>query len=159
MSRRIPLTKGKEAIVDDDMFSFLMQWRWYCSTTNRAVRTEGDGKNQKTIFMHRVIMNTPPGMETDHQSLNTLDNRRENLRNCTRAQNSANKNRYSTNTSGFKGVSWSKNMKKWKAQITVNYKNTVLGHFDKIEDAARAYDEAAKERFGAFARGNEGANV
>jgi len=128
---------------------------WYCSTQNRAVRTEGDGKNQRMIYMHRVIMNAPPETETDHINMNSLDNRRENLRLCTRAENSANKKKYSTNTSGYKGVTWCKATKKWKAQITVNYKNKVLGYFQNILDAARAYNEAAKEEFGNFSNVNE----
>ena len=107
------------------------------------------------IYMHRVVMNTPDGMETDHISMNTLDNRRENLRQCTRAENSANKKKYSTNTSGYKGVTWHKAANKWRAQITINYKNHILGQFDKIEDAAKAYNEAAKNRLGEFARLNE----
>lgn len=153
--KEIPLTKGKVAIVDDDMYEYLMQWKWYCSTQNRAVRTTGDGKNQKMIYMHREILKTPDGMETDHVSMDTLDNRRENLRISTRAQNSANKKKYSTNTSGYKGVSWDKRARKWIAQITINYKNRRLGHFDNPESAAKAYMDAAKEGFGSFARGNE----
>lgn len=152
--KTIPLTKGKVALVDDDVFEYLSQWKWYCSTENRAVRTTGDGQNQKMIYMHREIMNAPAGIEVDHRSLNTLDNQRDNLRLSTRSQNSANKKKYSTNKSGYKGVSWSKGMKKWCAQITVNYKNICLGYFDDPVDAAKAYDSAAKERFGDFARGN-----
>jgi len=158
-TKQIPLTKGKFATVDDDMYEYLMQWKWYCSTSGRAVRTERHGKNQIMIYMHRVIAKTPEGMECDHKNMNPLYNCRENLRNCSRSENSANKNKYSTNTSGYKGVTWSKGMRKWKAQITVNYKNTVIGYFEKIEDAVNAYNEAAKERFGNFSRVNEVFNV
>lgn len=153
--KTITLTKGKVAIVDDEMFDYLSQWKWYCSTQNRAVRTVGHGKEQKMIYMHRVVLGDLAGVEVDHVNMNSLDNRKENLRYCTRAENSANKKKYSTNTSGYKGVSWSKGMKKWVAQITVNYKNTRIGYFDDPEEAAEAYNEVSASHFGLFARGNQ----
>lgn len=150
----IPLTKGKEAIVDDDIFLYLMQWRWYCSTQNRAVRTTGDGKDQKMIYMHRVVMGDPEGMEIDHINMDSLDNRRENLRVCTRAENSANKKKYSTNTSGYKGVTRNRKSGRWIARITINYVNIHLGSFDSAKEAAKAYNEASEKYHGEYSRAN-----
>jgi hypothetical protein len=79
------------------------------------------------------------------------DNRIENLREATNAQNGANQGKPSTNTSGYKGVHWDKCNKKWVAQIRVNRKATHLGYFTNIEDAAATYQAAARQYFGEFA--------
>src|SRR3990167_9749261 len=92
----IRLNKGQSAIVDDDVFDYLNQWKWYFNNQGYAVRRpyiKGSGrKNQKcmTIHMHRLVNNTPNGMQTDHINRNKLDNRRENLRNVTDQQNKFN---------------------------------------------------------------------
>ncbi len=154
--KEIPLTRGKVAIVDDDMHEYLMQWKWHISHNGYAVRTSSRvfGK-QKRIPMHRAIMNPPDGMLVDHINSNRkLDNRRENLRICTRAQNVCNTKLSKKNTSGFKGVNWHKRAKKWQAMVQKNNKNFFAGYFDDPEDAAHAYDEKARELHGEFASTN-----
>ena len=150
MSKIIPLTQGKEAIVDDEDYEWLSQWKWFISKRKYASRHFGD----KLMYMHRMIMNTPSGMETDHINGNELDNRRENLRICTRKENARNIKYNSNNTSGYKGVVWDKRNKKWRAQISYDKINKTLGRFENILDAVLAYDTAAKELFGAFAKTN-----
>jgi hypothetical protein len=109
------------------------------------------------LAIHHVILGVSFTKlhEVDHRDGNKLDNRKNNLRIGNRSQNSANKKLYCTNTSGFKGVTYCKQNCKWRAQITVNYKNKNLGYFTDILDAARAYNTAAKSAFGEFARLNE----
>lgn len=155
MTKRIGLTQGKFALVDDDDYEWLMQWKWHYSNTGYAVRNSPyvNGK-RKTISMHREIMKTPDYMDTDHRDLKRLNNQRYNLRVCTRSQNCQNKFRSSKNTSGYKGVVWHKKLEKWQAQIQRTKKNTHLGYFDTPEEAAYAYDVAARKRFGEFARLN-----
>jgi hypothetical protein len=154
--REIPLTKGKVAIVDDKDYEWLSQYNWCYSTggtpPHRGYASRGvfrGGKNTMT-FMHREIMNTPKGMQTDHINGDPLDNRRENLRICNASQNKANVGLIRINTSGYKGVSWMKEKKKWRAFIGGG-KFHHIGLFVDPREAARAYDSAAKELFGEFA--------
>lgn len=157
----IKISKGKETIVDDDMFKFLNQWTWHCNPYGYAVRTQyeiGSGsknKRTKAIFMHRLIMNTPNDKVIDHINHNPLDNRRSNLRICSRTENQRNMKLISiSNKSGYKGVSWSKPTKSWVAQIQINKKQTNLGRYLDIKEAARAYNKAAIKYFGEFANIN-----
>lgn len=89
----------------------------------------------------------------DHKNTVRSDNSWTNLREATNAQNLGNRPANRNNTSGYKGVTWNKQVRKWKAQITLNGKNTVLGGFEKPEDAHKAYLVAAKHHFGEFAKG------
>lgn len=152
MSKEIQLTRGKVAIVDDEDFEYLNQWKWQAepySQTYRASRTQKTGfTKKKKIYMHRVIMNCPDNMVVDHKNHIALDNRKDNLRIATREQNS--KNIMSTKSrSGFKGVV--KQGNKYRARIGVNNRKLYLGLFDTPEDAAKAYDIKAIEVFGEFA--------
>lgn len=152
--RLIPLTQGQNAIVDVEDFEWLSQWNWCArrkpSTgkfyAGRGVRIKNKAQ---IIAMHAVILEFPGG---DHKNRNTLDNRRENLRKCTLAQNGRNRGRQRNNKSGFKGVCWDGG---WRATIRINGKIKHLGRFESPKDAARAYNEAAKKHYGEFAYLNE----
>jgi hypothetical protein len=93
-----------------------------------------------------------PTLDVEHKDLNPLNNRWDNLRLATRSQNMANIKVTRRSKSGVKGVFWDKARYKWGAYITHNYKVRNLGRYDKIEDAKAAYDKAARELFGEFAR-------
>jgi hypothetical protein len=99
--------------------------------------------------MHNVIMGVKG---IDHANGNGLDNRRSNLRPFTGAQNHWNSGISRTNWSGHKGVGWNKAEGKWRARIQANGKRLFLGYFDTAEDAGHAYDAAARELHGEFAR-------
>ena len=150
--RQIPLTRGQFAIVDAADYEWLSRYRWTCRGGEPyAARLDG----RKIIWMHREIMQTPPGMICDHINGVTLNNRRCNLRNCTRAQNLQNSCKcYHDATSRYKGVHWDKRHRKWRAEIASHGKHYWLGYFDSEIDAALAYDRKARELFGPFARLN-----
>lgn len=169
-SAMIYLTKGKWAIVDADkwaivdadMYDFLNKWKWFY-TSGYAARHQHIGyfngkKKTKRIYMHRAIMNTPDGMDTDHREPgHTLDNRRRNLRICTTSQNLRNSVSRRGSSSKYKGVSWDKRRNKWVAQISIEGRAINLGRFTLEEDAAQAYNFAAVEHFGEFSRLNHAA--
>lgn len=154
--KSIPLTQGKCALVDDEDYEYLNQWKWYADrarNTFYAERMEG-WPLRKVVRMHAVIMKTPDGMKTDHKDGNGLNNQRYNLRNCTHPENMRNRVKGTNNTIGFKGVILRKDRQKYKAEIMVNKKHIYLGLFATPEEAARAYDEGAKKYFGEFANLN-----
>lgn len=161
MTREIPLSQGKVALVDDADFDWLNQWKWSASRQGRphsfpqwrAVRCVGPKKGPKhLILMHRLIMNAPTGATVDHINGDPLDNRRKNLRICPQGKQSLNRpgNRTGRKTSRFKGVYWQKDIGRWRARFRLAY----LGTFINEMDAARAYDAAAKNFDPEFARLN-----
>lgn len=137
------------ALVDDEDFEWLNQWKWHISN-EYATRQE----KRKNILLHRIILNTPQGMYTDHINGNGLDNRRNNLRVCTRSENQMNRKLQKNNTSGYKGISWNKRKERWAVRIYLNSEGFFLGYFNNKIKAATAYNQKAKELFGEFARLN-----
>lgn len=144
------LSKGYETIIDDDDYKYLNRFSWYYAH-GYAVRTIYDSGKPYQLRMHRLIIDTPDGLDTDHINGNRLDNRKINLRTATRSQNVANTFVKKQNKSGYKGVSWKKSNKKWCAQIMYNNKVYHIGLFTDIKKAAKAYNNAAKKYFGEYA--------
>ena len=112
-----------------------------------AVRGEMKNKKSTMTLMHRSIMKAPTGMEVDHINGNRLDNRKENLRICTHAQNCYN---YKNKGNSTKGVHWEKHANKWRARIRYNGQKIHLGYFKSQKDALDAYNSAAKKYHGEF---------
>jgi hypothetical protein len=148
--RRIPLTRGLFAIVDAEDYPRLSRYTWFAEGTDKncyAVHKE----NGRSIKMHRQIMNAPDNLVVDHIDHNGLNNRKENLRVCTFAENCRNLRSSRHKSSKFKGVHWNKRCKKWAAQIACENKKYHLGYFTDEHVAAKAYDRAAKKYHGEFA--------
>lgn len=151
--------QGHFALVDDEDFAWLDQWKW-CYKEGYVARTEfikGSGNKFRFIRMHRLILglaNHSPGeLEGEHKNGNGLDNRRSNLRTSTRSQNMANTSRRSTNKTGFKGVSrLGGRSKRYAARIMINYKVINLGNYLTPQEAHKVYSAKAKELFGEFAK-------
>src|SRR5258708_5074163 len=154
----IELTQNKKTIVDDENFDFLSQWKWFCHTDKHgnlyAQRTQwikgSKGKSNK-IYMHRLIMEAPKNKEVDHIDGNGLNNVLSNLRLYYKKQNLFNSKPHKNSLSKFKGVTKFPNNKKWIAQICINHKTRNLGSYDNENQAALAYNQAAKQFFGQFA--------
>lgn len=161
MTKEIPLTKGKFAIVDDEDYEELSKYKWQASSIRRneicyATRKVIVNGKRKEVKMHIVINRTPAGMDTDHINGNGLDNRKENLRTASPSQNAINigKRKKSGTSSSYKGVG--RNGKKWASVISLNGKKIYLGMYESEIEAARVYDAKAKELYGEFALLNFG---
>ena len=176
---RIPLTQGKVTTIDDEDWDLVKDYKWHSSkkgdafyATSRKVDPNGGSIFEKhkgklygaypkriTIQMSRVIMNAKPDQMVDHKDQDTLNNCRYNLRFCDYAQNRYNSKKQTTygskkSSSKYKGVSWHKRRKNWQATIIRDYEHIHLGCFNSEEEAAIAYNHAAKLYSGQFANLN-----
>lgn len=164
----VVLTDGATiAWVDVADHAFALGFNWYACRSNRTndaiyakTKTSAkDGRTAVTMSLHRLIadrMGIPggDGAEVDHRDGDSLNDSRSNLRPANHSQNMANRSLQSNNTTGVRGVYWAKHRNKWYAEIRVRKVRRHLGAFDSIEAAALAYDQAASEAFGDFARLN-----
>jgi hypothetical protein len=148
----IQLTQGKTTVIDDEDFGRISQHKWHAKLCNKRYWRVYASDAEHTA-MHRLIMNAPEGMFVDHINRDTLDNRKSNLRICSRSQNQHNQGvwsgRQGHKTSKYKGVCVSGN--RWRAQIGDNGKRVRIGYFAVEIDAARAYDAAALKLYGEYA--------
>lgn len=154
--KKIPLTQGFTALVDDDDFERLLESKWHYDGKGYASRNIKKGSGVcSSISMHVQIMCSVGGLAVDHINGNGLDNRRKNLRLVTGTQNQQNQkpNRCGC-SSQYKGVCWNKARRKWQATIKVDKKLRHLGCFERETDAALAYNAAATKYFGKYARLN-----
>lgn len=168
--RTVPLhgkkAAGRVVLVDDADYELVMQYRWFVwertmanGTVNGPYATarRGRGRRCGTVRMHRLLVPDGPGV--DHEDGNGLNNQQSNLRPASKAQNAANSRKGKANggvtaSSSFKGVTWDKDRCLWRAQITARGVGRNLGRFADEAQAARAYDAAAREAFGEFAKVN-----
>jgi hypothetical protein len=147
----IPLSNGGVALVDETDLGKIRGYRWRLDNKGyaRSQITVGR-KKQRTLLMHRLIMDAPVGLCVDHIDHDPLNNTRGNLRLATNAQNQANRQKV-TAASGYKGVAFHKPNGRWRAAIRHNGKNHHLGVYDTPEEASAAYAKGAERLFGEFA--------
>ncbi len=152
MTKRVKLTRGLYALVDDADYKRVAAYRWFAlSGGNRwyAARWGARGRGKrKTILMQRVILNVPDGMLVYFLNGDGLDNRQANLRLGTHVEALRSQGLRRNNTSGYKGVYWHKWDRRWRAKIWVSGKQKHLGCFATAEEAAQAYKRAVAEIYG-----------
>lgn len=149
--------EGRAVQVDDDTFEALSKHKWrisgsgYPMTTAYKFRADGT-RYRTTISMHQMIMVVQHGLEVDHIDKNKLNNRRENLRTCTRSQNLCNGKLQKNNTSGHKGVRWHKASKKWIVTVKKNGVVHYFGVYADLKEAVEVRTREAKRLHGEFYR-------
>lgn len=151
--QKIELTKGKNTLVDDEDFRRISSWNWYatnCGGKWYAVRKNPAGKPYK-IYLHRFLLEPPPGLVVDHKNGDTLDNRRKNLRLCTRSQNQFNQGKQKRTKSGLKGA-YQTPGGGWYSKIAAFGQSHFLGTFPSKQKAHQAYKRAAKKLHREFAK-------
>ena len=148
--KEIILTQSQIALVDDDQYEFLIQWKWYADKpktgyTFYAYRNSPtiNGKRHRIAMHHEVIGKPPKGFVNDHRNGRGLDNQRHNLRHVTRRQNLQNLKNIKK-SSRYPGVCWDKTRKKWNTKITINGKTKNLGLFVNELQAFNAYKQAVE---------------
>ena len=156
--RRIPVG-DRFALVDAADYPSVAPFRWRLLHGHNGKLYAYTTVTNGAVYMHRMLAETRPGDETDHENGDGLDNRRANLRTATRSQNKGNMGKPrrpdgSAHSSAYKGVSWDRSRGRWQAKIQANRRHKNLGRYDDEAEAARAYDVAALAHFGEFARLN-----
>ena len=154
---RIPISsskyKGLFALVDAEDKDLVSGYRWYVRKNDRIFYAYGQTyteNGKRSVFpMHRLILGNPDrGWDVDHINHDGLDNRRENLRLVSHQQNAMNQRGWRKSSSQYKGVTRSRDSGRWIAKMNTNGDHIYLGVFDTEVDAARAYDQKAREVFG-----------
>lgn len=149
--KKIPLTQGKVALVDDADYGRLICFNW-CVNGRGYAET---WMKTRTVRMHRFIIGCDDLHKVvDHIDGNPLNNQKKNLRICNVQQNTRNSKVHRDNPTGYKGVSWDKSRNKFESCIRVNKKKKHLGRFECAIDAAKAYNEAALKYYGEYSKLN-----
>jgi hypothetical protein len=151
--KHIELNNGKVALIDDDDYDRVSALKWKEVGGYAAHGYKKNGKAH-TVYMHRMITSAPLGMKVDHINHDALDNRKSNLRVCTHSQNHMNRVKLSGTSSLYKGVTWNKALRKWKAYISYQGKFRHIGYFDNEIHAAISYDLWSHDLFGQYALAN-----
>lgn len=154
----VPLTHGKFAVIDAGDAEAVSKYVWRsqdCDGRFYAVTTTTDGDGAHTLSLHRMLWahwKLPATPEIDHRNTDGLDNRRENLRAATHAQNMWNQRRRGSNTSGHKGVNWDERTQSWAARYQKDGRTFFLGRFDDVDVAAAVRRAAVEQQHGEFVR-------
>jgi hypothetical protein len=144
-----------EVIIDYDDFEKIKNYRWHLHAHHSGEFYCSTFINRKIHKMQHLLIKKQNSQQIDHINGNKLDNRKCNLRICTNKENAKNKKLNINNKTGYKGTHFDKDSGKYLAQIVCNYKRIYIGRYEKLIDAALAYNAAAIKYHGEFARLNE----
>ena len=136
-------------------YPLVSKYTWGISSNGYVISYSLRRKTGKLIHLHRLLTDCPPNMKVDHINHNRLDNRRENLRVCTSQQNNLNVRKYAKSTSKYKGVTYCKQLNKWRAKTKHLGKTISLGYYDTEEEGALAYNKYMLEHHKDYAQLNE----
>lgn len=148
-------------IIDKEDITKCEEYNWELCKSHRNVEGKNWGtyyyayssktkKHPKQILLHRLVTDCPKGFDVDHIDKNTYNNRKSNLRICTRSENLCNRKMQINNSSGVVGVTWSKKDNKWMAYIMLHKKFINLGYFTDINKAAKVRKQVEQKYFGEF---------
>ncbi len=150
---QIPLTRVRVAIVDEADFETISRFSWHCTSHGYAARTVVEKGVKRVVYMHREVARPLESEQVDHINLDSLDNRKSNLRCCVGSDNRCNRGAHRNNTTGLKGVMFHRNRKtQYSAAIRKNGKSHFLGYFKTPQEAHAAYAAVSKDHHGEFAR-------
>ena len=144
---------GRTILIDEEDLLIVAALKWHIcqNPKGRTVYAASAPRKREYVLMHRLIMGAPKDKEVDHRNYNGLDNRKSNLRLCSRFQNQWHSRLRSDNKSGYRGVTWNEECNKWSAQFHYRGIKTYLGLFLSAEEASQVYEKAVKELRGEFA--------
>jgi hypothetical protein len=145
----IPLTQGYEAMVDDEDYLRVIQYKWYVRNSRGIYACRTLTSSKLEIFLHNFILHPPKGFTVDHEDRNGLNCQKYNLRFATRSQQIINRVTLHKKTNEYRGVF--PNGKNWQTVLLHNKTRYYGGTYTNIVDAAKAYDELAKKYHGEFA--------
>jgi hypothetical protein len=150
---QVTLTRGKVATIDDGDLPLVSEYRWWARKSLNTWYAFGNkrGNSRERISMHRLIMGAIDGESVDHIDGDGLNNQRENLRRCTQAENMRNTRLRIDNQTGYRGVCYEKRRNLYIASISIDRRRISLGYFPDPINAARAYDQSAREHHGEYA--------
>lgn len=147
--------KDRVVLFDDADAAIVAAYQWHLHPTAHATYVRGFARGRRKeglVYMHRLLTGAQRGEDVDHANSEGLDNRRDNLRRCTRSQNSANRDAFAGSRSGIKGVHFETWSGRWRAEIKRGGKRVRIGRFDTAAEAASAYQAEAVRLYGEFAR-------
>jgi hypothetical protein len=147
--KRLDLTQGLSCIVDDDDYAALSQYKWHAIYGSNGSYYAVRRVSGRDLYMHKVILGIGDGQQGDHINRDTLDNRRENLRPATHAQNIWNRDAQANNKLGIKGVSWVPSTHMYRVQIVRDYAYVHRGYYKTLEEAV----EVAREIYSRLEKG------
>jgi hypothetical protein len=153
--KEIRLSQGKIALVDDEDFDYINQWKWYARKGRKtfyAARKEKGTNARTTIHMHQVVSKVSNNVQIDHRDTNGLNNQKYNLRVVNHRQNQYNTDKPRHNTSGYKGISWDKFRNNYRVYLTVKGKFKNIGNTKSLQTATKMYNKAATQHYGEFAK-------
>lgn len=143
-------SSGIKFLFDLEDYGKIKEYNWGADKDGYITSSVKIGDKSQNIKMHRIVMNPSKNEQIDHINHMVWDNRKSNLRVCSSMQNNWNKNKTKANSTGYRGVYWSKERQKYVAEIMCDGKRYRLGRFKTAEEASKAYEQKAKELFGEF---------